>query len=137
MAEIRIRTDADRAKALQMLRDAPLGVWFRLRKNTRSIDQNSRLWAMLTDLSQQLVWHGEQLSPEDWKLVMMDGLQRESRLVPSIDGRGFVQIGFRSSQLTVAEMADLQTLIEAFGAQHGVQFRDSPPPREDDGRAAA
>jgi hypothetical protein len=41
--------------------------------------------------------------------------------VPGIDG-GFVVLGLRTSQMSVAEMAELQTLIEAFGAQQGVRF---------------
>jgi len=28
--------------------------------------------------------------------------------------------------MTIREMCDMQTLIEAFGAQHGVVFRDMP-----------
>jgi len=44
--------------------------------------------------------------------------------VPGIDG-GFVVLGARTSHMTVAEMSELQTLIEAFGADKGVIFGDS------------
>ena len=78
---------------------------------------------MLTDLSEQLVWHGQKLSPEDWKLVVMSGLNQEMRLVPNMSGTGFVPLGRSSSRLSVAEMKELQDLIEAFGNQHGVKFQ--------------
>jgi hypothetical protein len=37
---------------------------------------------------------------------------------------GFVNLGWSSSDLTVAEMSDLIELIHAFGANHGVVFHD-------------
>jgi hypothetical protein len=41
--------------------------------------------------------------------------------VPGIDG-GFVVLGKSTSKMTKGEMSELQTLIEAFGAQQGVRF---------------
>jgi hypothetical protein len=94
----------------------------------RTLPQNSRFWAMLTDLSSQLKWHGLMLTPDDWKLIFLDALKREVRIVPNIDGTGFVNIGSSSSNLSVQEMADCITLIEAFGANHGVVFHNPDDP---------
>jgi hypothetical protein len=41
--------------------------------------------------------------------------------VPGLDG-GFVVLGQSTSKMTKAEMCDLQTLMEAFGAEKGVRF---------------
>jgi hypothetical protein len=46
-------------------------------------------------------------------------------LVPNLNGTGFVNLGRSSSDLTVAEMGDLMTLMEAFGANRGVVFHDA------------
>jgi hypothetical protein len=43
----------------------------------RSLPQNDRMWAMLTDVATQLPWHGIKLSPDDWKLIFLDALKRE------------------------------------------------------------
>ena len=86
----------------------------------RSNEQNRRLWAMLTDVSQQVDWCGQTLSPEDWKHIFTASLQK-TRAVPGIDG-GIVVLGQSTSRMTKAEMCDLQTLIEAFGAEKGVRF---------------
>jgi hypothetical protein len=59
---------------------------------------------------------------DDWKLVFMDALNREMRVVPNIDGTGFVQLGRKTSKLTVPEMNELMALIEAFAAQHGIDL---------------
>lgn len=90
----------------------------------RSIPQNDRLWAMLTDVATQLPWHGLKLTPNDWKIVFLDALKREVRMVPNLDGNGFVNLGRSSSDLSKEEMGELLSLIEAFGVQHGVEFRD-------------
>lgn len=91
-----------------------------VRKETRSIVQNARLWAMLTDISKQVVWYGRKLSPEEWKHVMSAALKKQD-VVPGLDG-GFVVLGLSTSKMTKAEMSDLQTLMEAFGAERGVKF---------------
>lgn len=91
-----------------------------VRHSTRSLEQNSRLWAMLTDVSRQVDWHGRKLTPEDWKNIFSAALYQQDA-VPGING-GFVVLGRSTSKMTVAEMCDLQTLMEAFGAEHGVHF---------------
>lgn len=100
-----------------------------LKPETRSLEQNARLWAMLGEVSKQVVWHGRKLSPESWKHVLSASLKKQD-VVPGIDG-GFVVLGLSTSKMTRAEMADLQTLIEAFGAQQGVKFLTNDDP---DGR---
>jgi hypothetical protein len=92
-----------------------------VKPETRSDAQNRRMWAMLTDISRQVVWHGLKLSPEDWKHMFSSQIQ-QLRSVPNFDNTGFILLGQSTSQMTRSEMADLQTLMEAFGAQHGVRF---------------
>lgn len=87
---------------------------------TRSLQANARMWAMLSDISSQVIWYGQKLAAEEWKDVLTAGLKRQ-KVVPGIDG-GFVVIGARTSKMTVKEMAELMELMEAFGAQQGVRF---------------
>lgn len=92
-----------------------------IRPEKRSDAQNRRLWSMLTDVSQQVDWHGQKLTAEEWKDVFTAALKKQ-KAVPGIDG-GFVVCGQRTSKMTKAEMSELQTLMEAFGAQQGVVFK--------------
>lgn len=78
----------------------------------------------LTEIATQLNWHGEKLTPDDWKILFMDALTREMRNVPSLDGSGVVNLGRSSSNLSKAEFSDLIELIHQFGANHGVVFHD-------------
>ena len=87
---------------------------------TRSNAQNRRLWSLLADIAEQVVWHGQKMQSEDWKHIFSASLKR-TRVCPGIDG-GFVVLGQSTSQMTRAEMSEMQELIEAFGAQHDVRF---------------
>ena len=88
--------------------------------STRSLQQNARLWAMLTEISHQVDWYGNRLTPDEWKDVFTAALSKQD-VVPGIDG-GFVVLGKSTSRMTRGEMSELQTLMEAFGAEKGVRF---------------
>lgn len=90
---------------------------------TRTIDQNSKLWACLADVSKQVVWHGRKLSSEEWKHVFTASLKKQE-VVVGIDG-GFVVLGQSTSNMSKNELADLIMLIYAFGAEHGVMFGEN------------
>lgn len=93
-----------------------------VKPETRSLEQNARLWAMLTEISQQVDWYGNRLTPEEWKDVFSAAMKR-SKVVPGLDG-GFVVCGQSTSKMTRAEMSEMQTLMEAFGAERGVVFTE-------------
>lgn len=94
----------------------------------RSLEQNDLLWAMLTEVAEQLEWpvdgKMQKLCPEDWKHILSAGLKREQKVAQGIDG-GFVILGQRTSKMTKREMSDLIELITAFGVERGVKFSDS------------
>jgi len=87
---------------------------------TRSVEQNRRMWAMLRDVSRQVVWHGQKLADTEWKDMATAALKRQ-KVVPGIDG-GFVVLGTSTRRMTIAEMSELMLFLEAFGAAQGVKF---------------
>ena len=105
---------------MRQISQAPEGYVCIVKEATRSLEQNARLWAMLTDVSNQVDWYGQTLTPEEWKCVLTAAMKKQ-KVVPGIDG-GFVVIGARTSKMGVREMGELMELIEAFGAQQGVRF---------------
>ena len=124
-ALIILDSPTDRRKAIQWIEGAEKGARVEFKRAKRTLPQNDRMWAMLTDVAQQVPWHGVKMTPDDWKLVFLDGLKRELRIVPNMDGTGFVNLGRSSSDLSKSEMSDLMELIAAFGANHGVVFHDT------------
>lgn len=123
-----------KAKAIDWVRRAPWNTRIEFKSPKRSLPQNDKMWAMCTDVSEQLSWHGRKLKPGQWKKLFMRHLSAELDLVPNINNNGYVDIGESSSDLGKDEMADLITIIEAFGAEHGVQFHE--PAKEREGEVA-
>ena len=123
-ALIILHRQSDRDRAASWVRQAPWGTRITFQEAKRTTDQNARMWAMLTEVARQVKWHGQRLSADDWKLVFLSALKQELRIVPNLDGTGFVQLGRSSSDLSVAEMGDLMDLISAFGAREGVTFAE-------------
>ena len=78
---------------------------------------------IITDIAEQVVWHGRKLAKEDWKHVLSAALYQQD-VVPNINGNGFVVLGKSTSKMTVREMRDLIELAQSFGAQQGVKFGD-------------
>jgi hypothetical protein len=93
-----------------------------VQKQKRSLDQNAKMWPMLSDVSKQVDWYGEKLSPEDWKNVFTASL-RKQRAVPGIDG-GFVVLGLSTKNLNKEEFSDLIEIIYAFGSEKEVRWSE-------------
>ena len=111
-----------RANAVEAVRAAPDGYRVEVKQSTRSLEANAKMWAMLHELSRQVVWHGQQLTAENWKDVLTAALKRQ-QVVPGVDG-GFVVLGTSTRRMTKGEMAELIEMITAFGVQHDVVFGD-------------
>lgn len=112
---------SDKAKASKWIEQAPMGTRVEFKAPRRSLDQNSLMWARLTEIAQQVEWYGAKLSAEDWKDVFSASL-RKARVVPGIDPGTYVPLGMRTSDMTKEEMGQLLDLIDAFAAERGVSF---------------
>lgn len=109
-----------RQNACRAIMSAPDGYHAVIQPKTRTLDQNARLWVILGEISKQVVWHGQRLTPENWKDIFTAALKRQA-VVPGIDG-GFVVLGSSTKRMTVAEMGDLMELMTAFAAEQGVRM---------------
>ena len=122
-ALIILQSSAERARATQWIAKAPPGTRVEFKATKRSLDQNAKMWACLTDIAGQVVWYGQKLSADDWKDVFSASL-RKARVVPGIDPGTYVPLGMRTSDMSKDEMSALIELILAFGAEHSVVFHD-------------
>jgi len=127
-------SDAMRAKAIAWIRAAPHESRVTFNGPKRTLPQNARMWAMLTDIAGQVKYHGLTLSTDDFKLLFLDALGREARMVPNLDNTGFVPLGRSSSDLSKEEMGDMMELMAEWGARNGVVFSE---PDKDGGAPAA
>jgi len=116
--------DNIRQQCARWCKTAPQGTMVTFTEPKRTTDQNSRMWAMLTDISRQVEWHGQKYSTDDWKILFIEALGHELRMAPSLFDSGYVNLGRSSSRLSKAEMSDLIELMFKFGATHGVEFNE-------------
>lgn len=115
---------AVREKACKWIMSAPVNSRVVFKKPKRTIPQNERMHAMLTDIAAQKLYHGQRLSKDDYKLLFLDALNREIRAVPNLENNGFVNLGRSSSTLDKDQMSAMIELMFVWGAEHGVVFQD-------------
>lgn len=91
-------------------------------RQKRSGEQNALLWAVLTDVAQQVEWYGKRLEKEDWKEVF-SAAWKQQNVMPGING-GFVVMGVRTSKMTKPEFSELIEIIYAFGTEQNVKWSE-------------
>lgn len=119
---ITIRNVMDRTKLHRWVDAAPVGFRVEFKEPTRSLEQNDRLWSLLAIIAKSARINGMAYEPDQWKMMFMKAMGKEAQFLPTLDGTQFFPTGFRSSDLSVKEMSDLQTLIEAYAAEQGISL---------------
>lgn len=112
----------NRERAHRIIDAAPVGSVVSVKPPRRTIPQNDKMHAMLSDVSVSMP-EGRRHTPDDWKALFMNACGWEVQFLEGLDGRPFPS-GFRSSHMTKAQMADLITFIQAYGDEHGVRWTD-------------
>lgn len=115
----------DHAKKLIDL--APPMAVVSIKQHTRTLEQNAKLWAMLSDISRQAP-QGRKMVPETWKALFMHQLGFEQRFEAALDGNGFVPLGFKTSQLNIGQMSDLIELMYRYGVEQNIIWSEPNGP---------
>lgn len=123
---IRLVGERQRALAHQLIERAPPNAIVSIKPENRSTEQNSRFWALLSDVSRSKP-QGRSMTPERWKAVFMQSFGHQVQFETDLEGRPF-PIGHSSSRLPKKVMADLMTFIEAWGSENNVVWSDLPNP---------
>lgn len=136
-----LETERERGFALSAVMKAKIGQQVRISKPTRTLDQNARLHAHLTDIAKQLPWpkDSDEFHPTVWwKQRATLGWIKETGqtvdVIVDLDGDGFGLLLPHTSDLSTEECAALIEWITAFGVTNGVVFTDpkeGPPVPED------
>ena len=119
---ITVRAESDRIKLGRWVDRVPFGWRVEFKQPTRSLEQNDRLWSLLAIIAKSARINGMAYEPDQWKMMFMKAMGKEAQFLPTLDGLQFFPTGFRSSDLSVKEMSDLQTLIEAYAAEQGISL---------------
>ena len=118
----------DRARQLASVAvmKAPENYVCEIKEPTRSLLLNAKLHATLSDISNQIAWHGKKLDIDTWKRLCMAAWLREINeqpmLIPALDGWGVDIVFEKTSKLTQKQCSSLLEWIHSFGAEHNVRW---------------
>ncbi|MFP5078260.1 recombination protein NinB [Rhizobium sp. YIM 134829] len=119
-----LECDEDKRKAISWIGKAPVGTRVEFKASKRTLPQNDLLWALLTEVSQQLEHGGRRYDPSQWKAIFLHAFGREVSFLPSLNGKTFLPIELSSSDLSKDEMTDLIEFIIKEASERGVTFRE-------------
>jgi hypothetical protein len=96
----------------------------------RTLDQNALMWVWLTAFAEQAEWAGKRRTTGEWKDLLTGAVKIAGggvEAVPGLEG-GIMLLGLHTSDLSVAEMADLITYMEAKATELGVTLPEIDRP---------
>jgi hypothetical protein len=118
--------DLARINAKQAINEAPAGYSVKVEPVTRSLEQNAKLHALLSDISKLLEWAGKKRDVETWKRLLVAAWLRARgeplEMLPAIDGHGVDIVFRRTSELTISEMIELIEYIQSWAIDSGVNL---------------
>lgn len=123
MLTIRLAGPSQRQYAHRCIDKAPDGSVARISPPARTLPQNDKMHAMLTDLARAKP-DGRALPVHKWKSLCMDLAGQKPEWERSLDGESMVCVGYKSSRLSKEQMSDVITAIYAYGDEHGVVWSE-------------
>lgn len=102
---------------------APEGSIAEFKDATRTLEQNSKMWPMLEDISKQVEWYKNWLTREEWK-DFFSAIILKQKVIPNLEGTGFIAVGGRTSKMGKRMFSEMIELMYAFGADHDVVWSE-------------
>jgi len=94
----------------------------------RTVEQNAKLHALLSDIAAQKQWAGQWLDIEAWKRLLTAAWERangrSAECYPAIDGHGFDIVYRRTSRLAKQDMVELIEYVTAWAVSNGIELHD-------------
>lgn len=116
--------DTARTNAKTAVTEAPDGYAVEIKPITRSLAQNAKLHALISDIARTLEWAGTKRDVETWKRLLTAAWLRARgepiEMLPALDGHGVDIVFRRTSELTVNEMIELIEYIQAWAVGNGI-----------------
>lgn len=116
-----IRSEADRREAHRLIDLCRFSTTISITPTRASDELTGRMHCAIRCVARQVLWAGEKLTEEEWKLLFVAGLYGQ-RVVPSPDGKGFVVLQKQTRGMSGPQKYDLTEYVYEFGASRGVTF---------------
>ncbi|MFT4271833.1 MAG: recombination protein NinB [Pantoea sp.] len=95
-------------------------------EKTRSLEQNAKLHALLTDVSRQAVFMGKKRSVEFWKGLFVSGWQiatgQNPEIIPGLEGE-FINIRESTARMSARKLSGVIEYVHAYCAMNDIKLR--------------
>jgi hypothetical protein len=99
-----------------------------IKEANKSREQEEKYHAMIGEIAKQAQHLGAKWDAEDWKRLLVDQFIKDmnglgaSKIIPSLDGSGIVQLGFQTRKFTKEQASQFVEWLHAWGAENGVVY---------------
>lgn len=123
--------DTARKSACFAIMRAEQGMVVTLRKPNRTLDQNAKFHALCDDIAKaRPEYAGIRMDADDWKALLIlshatatKGEGGKLRLVPNLEGEGYVQLRESSAKMSVARSSSLIEYTLTWATKQGIDLR--------------
>jgi len=96
---------------------------------SRSNEQNEKFHAIIGDIAKQAQHMGAKWDAEDWKRLLVDQYVKDqglngSKIIPSLDGAGIVQLGVQTRKFTKEQASEFVSFLICWCDQNGIELND-------------
>jgi hypothetical protein len=97
---------------------------------SKSRDQEEKYHAIIGDIAKQAQHMGAKWDAEDWKRLLVDQYVKDqglngSKIIPSLDGSGIVQLGFQTRKFTKEQASEFVAFLICWCDQNGIELYES------------
>ncbi|EBS4545461.1 NinB protein [Salmonella enterica subsp. enterica serovar Newport] len=126
-----IRSPAHQQNAIyavqQILPDPTKPIVVTIQERNRSIRQNARLHAMLSEISKKATYHGKARNIEFWKGLFVSGWQiatnQHPEIISGLEGE-LINIRESTATLSVKKISEIMDYIEAYCAMNSIHLSE-------------
>lgn len=138
IARFRLAHDTARNRAIAAVRSAPDNYVVTISPPRRNLDQNAKFHSLVSDISKACPkWNGLTFDADDWKALLIvshaiatGGDAAQLRLVPDLEGKGFIQLRESSARMSKERASSLIEYVTAWATSHGIPLREPAPKGE-------
>lgn len=126
-----LRSNQVRLNCIEFIKELPMDdkrpLVVKIQPMTRSLEQNSKLHALLSDISKQCEFNGQKRDIDTWKMIMVSAHKiatgGKAEMVIGLEGE-VINLRESTAQMGVQRLASLIEYITAWGVENGVKFND-------------
>lgn len=126
-----LRSNQVRLNCLEFIKELPTDdknpLVVKIQPMTRSLEQNSKLHALLSDISKQCEFNGKKRDIDTWKMIMVSAHTVATggrvEIATGLEGEG-INLRESTAKMSVKRSASLIEYITAWGVENGVKFND-------------